>query len=414
MKGADIGGSVVCAPHEGHRTEIGGMASLARAKVGGAVGFHGAQIVGNLDLQGAVIGNVLCDLQDGQRTEIGGMAFLEGAKVARDVLFGGVLIEGFLIPGMQDKGGLLLQNAQIGGSVSCQAVNDVPTEIRGATALTGAKVVGDVSLGGVLIAGALDLTNAEIRGKVACLPCNGRATAIGGDVSFRSAHIESADLDGRICPKGNLDLTLTRVSHLEIREELPLSIGTHGLQFQQLLVPGHGYLRFLEVAKPFDKGVYRFMENWFRNRGEDEQARQVYLAMRRRDRRDGRMNVPTRLGDWFLDWTVGYGLKSYRLLAYLIVMFVLTTVLFAVDRQSVTPPPGSTGEWTEWDAPWMALRINVPVVNVGVKSGWLPSPRPIPWLGITYEAYAGWVSLLSWIAVPLFLAGISGILKKEK
>jgi hypothetical protein len=66
------------------------------------------------------------------------------------------------------------------------------------------------------------------------------------------------------------------------------------------------------------------------------------------------------------------------------------------------------------DAAWVALRINVPLVNVGVNNSWGPSSQRIPGLGITYETFGGVVSLLSWIAVPLLLAGLSGILKKEK
>jgi hypothetical protein len=62
----------------------------------------------------------------------------------------------------------------------------------------------------------------------------------------------------------------------------------------------------------------------------------------------------------------------------------------------------------------VAVRINVPVVNLGVKTDWSPSSERIPWLGISYETYAGFVTLTSWITVPLFLAALSGILKREK
>jgi hypothetical protein len=62
----------------------------------------------------------------------------------------------------------------------------------------------------------------------------------------------------------------------------------------------------------------------------------------------------------------------------------------------------------------VALRVNVPMLPLAVHSSWVPSAAPIPWVGVSYESYAGVVSLLSWVAVPLFLASISGLVKRDK
>jgi hypothetical protein len=48
------------------------------------------------------------------------------------------------------------------------------------------------------------------------------------------------------------------------------------------------------------------------------------------------------------------------------------------------------------------------------EPNYVPSPNRIPHLGgLTYDGYALLVSSLSWIMVPLFLAGITGIVRQK-
>src|SRR5262249_4536668 len=150
--------------------------------------------------------------------------------------------------------------------------------------------------------------------------------------------------------------------------------------------------------------TYQLLENWLRNRGEDKRARQVYLAMRRRDRREGMARdwFPVRwLWDWFQDKSVGYGLYSRRVFFYFLVMVLVCWGVFSI--------PGALQRTGDHTAPadaaapafWLSLQTNLPMFPVLPARGWAPSPR-FPALfghelrisvlgadvGLTYEVFA--------------------------
>ena len=308
LQSAEIGGDLFCQPEGGQRTEIGGKAWLAGAKVRGQVDFSGAQVTGDLSLQSAEIGGGLfCQPEGGQRTEIGGKASLAGAKVTGAVVFSGA----------QVTGDLSLQGAEIGGGLFCRPADDQRTEIGGKASLAGAKVTGVVVFSGAQFAGDLSLHNAVVEGDLT--------------------------LDGRSCPDGKIDLTRARVEELKIVDGLPPQVDTEGFRFQQIafqritLPDDRCYLKLLESSHPFRKSSYLFMENWLRNRGDDRSANHIYRHMRRRDRGEGKKGIFARLGDWILDWTIGYGTASYRLGIYFLLIIVATTWLFS--RPEAAEPP---------------------------------------------------------------------------
>jgi hypothetical protein len=48
------------------------------------------------------------------------------------------------------------------------------------------------------------------------------------------------------------------------------------------------------------------------------------------------------------------------------------------------------------------------------EPNYVPSAQPIPWLGLRYDGYALLVSGISWVMVPLFLAGLTGIVRQRR
>jgi hypothetical protein len=48
------------------------------------------------------------------------------------------------------------------------------------------------------------------------------------------------------------------------------------------------------------------------------------------------------------------------------------------------------------------------------EPNWVPSPNPIPHLGIRFDAYALLISAVSWVLVPLFLAGLTGVVRQRR
>jgi len=65
----------------------------------------------------------------------------------------------------------------------------------------------------------------------------------------------------------------------------------------------------------------------------------------------------------------------------------------------------------------LALRMNLPMLAFVAPQGWEPSSHWIVlggWRLLTYQAYALVFSGLNWILFPLFIAGITGFVKKQQ
>ena len=66
----------------------------------------------------------------------------------------------------------------------------------------------------------------------------------------------------------------------------------------------------------------------------------------------------------------------------------------------------------------LALRMNLPMLAFVAPQGWEPSSHWIVLRGrrlpVTYQTYALVLSGLNWILFPLFIASITGFVKKQQ
>ena len=62
----------------------------------------------------------------------------------------------------------------------------------------------------------------------------------------------------------------------------------------------------------------------------------------------------------------------------------------------------------------VALRCHFPMLLFIGEPNYVPSPAAIPGLTLTYHGYALLISAISWVMVPLFLAGLTGIVRKRQ
>lgn len=436
-------------------TVIKGNADLVEVKALGSVNFSGAQIGGNLDLKRAEIRSKLdCEVNKGNRTRIAKNTNLAGAK-----LFGN-----FNLSGTSIGKDLILKGTEIAGSIECDIQKTYPTEIGGRVNLNRARVLSSVNFRDAKISKNLDLVGANLSSKFFC-----NLGQIGGEANIKECDVHQVNV---LCPHqspAKLNLSFAKVVSLKIEETLPKRLNLEGFEFQHIELPEteeHPYIEFLKASKPFYKGVYLYVENWLRNQGKQIDANRVYVAMRRRNKNEKvSSGLNTRQGklvlfvqqtvERFLDATTAYGTETYRLLfCYFVPVLIISSFLFCNDKsvqldpsvaqglrnlQSVREPPQPSmklkdespifpDNWSGTEAFWLALKVSLPVVSISWTDRWVPSRQKIELLKgeipivhkpleleipITYRDYALLVTLLSWIAVPTFLAGISGIVKKR-
>ncbi len=90
------------------------------------------------------------------------------------------------------------------------------------------------------------------------------------------------------------------------------------------------------------------------------------------------------------------------------------------DPKYFNPWPGDggypdDGGWGAQSAFFMAMRVQVPLIDLLIDSEWKPADRPLAsWLPLTYENWAAIMRAVNLILVPLLIAGAAGFLKRRE
>jgi hypothetical protein len=510
---ATIGGDVTLM---GLRAEPGEFAGSADQVSTGstdelcAVDFSGAQIKGMFSLYS---GNLIDDTLKAKEAEIGAKEIpgevkerlAKESSLQRTSIGGGLrlnraqILGGVVLNGVQVAGGLEMQDAVVKANIECKRLEpfdpDSPEpvlasahrvdmesiEMTGNVDLTGLTVEGRSSDGA---GGDLILRDARIRGRLELFrktEAQGKAeiTGIRGALRLDAAQISHVILSGHSfegdAPPGTrvrVGLERAIIGRLQIVEPLPGTLDLSNLRVDRWDLPGEGsYLDMLERSEPFKQSNYIAIENALRNAGEDERADEVYVAMRRRDRRitsraakrfpgwlknvpdepksvpDGAKSFPNWLRQtpgrlkefpswlknvlswlvpnwlrkfpgWFLDLSTGYGTKSLRLVVFMLALLALTVWVFndpghveyKIVPAAQTPPPNvhpAPEKWSPFDATLFALRLHVPIIALGVHEDYEPR-------GILWETYGMAIVAASWVMWPLLLASASGFIRRRK
>jgi hypothetical protein len=474
LQSAEIKGGLFCRPQGDRPTWIGGNAHLSSVKVAVEVGLSGVRIDGELVLSNAVVdGSLMCNrppaemVSGGQvpRPQIQGTVSLDGIRVQGQVNFQGAALEkginlqnatiqsglacqpaegqiteicrtgeGLSLVGAHVSGGINLAQAQIGGTINLEDAvieGDLTcqeTDVAGEILLGGAKITDAVKANRARVKSHLNMQGTVVQGTLSCFPIE-----VGGSVDMRSAWIHDADLDFRRFGTNDLpDLQLDRCQF----QELPWfpDLSSQPAPRGEKASPGQRdyLLRLLDAANhPFCKSNYLLMEKLLRNSGEEEWADDVSRSRRAEDRKQ--KSTPLRFAEWLLlDLATGYGTRTHRLFWVFVALVALTTVFFLPrDAVVLTDSQGKPDEgkpqksWTWTDALLLSLRVNLPMVNLIAGGDSKPSSEPVKLFGrplqlgagglaITCEGWATFVSLLSYIVVPLFAAGVLGFIKKQQ
>jgi hypothetical protein len=443
LESADIKSGLFCRPLYDHHTVVGGRAILAAVRVSGVVDFTGAEVKEDLNLESADVKNGFCCKAAERRTVIGGSVLLNSARVS-----GGVNVSGAVI-----RSNFNLEGAVVGGELECGADSGQRTEVGGDALMGGARISGGIDMTG-LVALNLRMPGAAIEGKLTAKDAviGGRAvlneTKVSGQADFAGAQIagdlqlQGAEVDGRFSCKrtrigGLLDLRSCRMRVAELdlapAEGAPgrpeskwPGVRIEGFQFQDLALGDReagrvvNYLDLLRLSPTFEVSTYYSIEQWLRNRGDDDQANNIYLAMRQDRRKHMQMSGVARATDRLFDAAVFLALRFQWLFFVFLVMLAATVLVFsspadALEHKAareVAPTPTLT------DSIAMAVQVNLPMIPFPVASKWEVTSNPINLLGMTlpmqYDHFASLMTLLAYIVVPLFVAGVANTWLRQK
>ncbi len=436
LLGAEIGGGLDCSG--GTFKNPGGDAlSADRARVTGSVFLdEGFTAEGEVRLPGAQIGGVL-DCRGGTFKNPAGKALsVDRARVTGSV---------FLREGFTAEGEVRLLGAEIGGTLACRG-STFKNPAGKALHADRARVTGSVFLDeGFTAEGAVLLLGAQIGGN---LDSRGGTftelvaqTAIIKGVFFWRAirNPLAAKLDVRNATAGSI---ADDEPSWPAQGNLRLDGFVYG-RISEGPTDAEKRLEWLGRLTPFTLQPYRQLAKVLRETGDDRGARRVLFEMERRRRQEVSAPWYSRAWAWVLRVTIGYGYYPERALWGLLLLVALgfaaswmgyfRGALAPTDKGAYEffrargyPPP----YYDAFHASIYSLENTFPLVRLGQADRWAPDPSPAEisqspvnrvsrWLGLILSApvlrWFRWAQIcLGWILATLFVAGVTGIVRREQ
>ncbi|MDQ3927428.1 MAG: pentapeptide repeat-containing protein [Actinomycetota bacterium] len=266
-----------------------------------------------------------------------------------------------------------------------------------------------------------------------------------GEVDFRRASFGG----GLYCRGANFERYVTlyqsKIGMLSLGRTLPFGensrVDLRECQFDRFDGSSKVAKEMAAKQRPeeFSRDPYLQLEKYYRGVGNELEAKRLHY-MGRRDLREnakdknGRTEWPllTRWGDWCLKWLTGYGVHTWLLLIPIFFFLGVGTWVFWPSEALVTTPGthGQSNEGQEANALYLAstgssqeqsqgglgqhlfhrvsysLDLFLPVVNLHIDEDWQPN-------GLGRQIYAVVHSMVGWILVPLLLASLAGIIRRE-
>jgi hypothetical protein len=423
------------------------------AKVKGAVflraGFHstgevrllGAQIGGGLLCGGATFDNL-------PRAGIPGSG--EALKADLAVVQGSICLN----KGFRAKGEVRLLGVRIAGNLDCSdgsfenpvqpnlvgsgaALSADSAVVEGSIFLSeGFRADGDVRLLGVQVGCDLTCTGSKFAGELIAERASVKATLhwnrivdakdvrldlVDTSVGTLVDDVKSWPARGNLCPDGFV--------YKRISGDAPKDAQSR--------------LGWLDLQDGFARQPYRQLAKVLKDEGDEVGARHVLFEMERRRRAQDDREPRQRLWSWTLKTTIGYGYHSVWALWWLLgLMFIWSGLYwggycvgsmvptdksaycaFEQDRNSLP------AFYEHFHAVVYSLENSFPLVKLGQLDRWQPDPSPHKYVICIWNwptCFSLWISLagsirwlrwiqtlLGWILATLFVAGVTGIVRRE-
>jgi hypothetical protein len=162
----------------------------------------------------------------------------------------------------------------------------------------------------------------------------------------------------------------------------------------------------------------------FQRVGRDTGARKAAIALRRDRRKYGRLTWYRKIWDRILDYSIGYGYQTWRIVAGLAILFAAVLALMRVAEQNnafeaaqnaslLHPAPSATrceSGYPCFSALGYTIDTVIPLIDVHQVDYWAPDAKTSWGRASMYISYAG--TALGWLFATLALAGATGIVRR--
>ena len=252
--------------------------------------------------------------------------------------------------------------------------------------------------------GEVRLISAHITGQLACM---------GGQFSNPNGsalNLERATVSGPLIMKqavldGILDLTAAKTSsYHDNRAAWPQKLGLDGFVYDA--IEGASVKERLEWLRRNEKGyspqIYEQLAAVYHRAGSDGDARRVLIEKQRQRTAGG--NLGSKVWGFLLDWTVGYGYRTWLALVWVAGLLVLGTVLFGfvypgdlTAANKATAPPFQPFLYT--------LDLLLPFASLHQRDGWV-AHGAAQWWSVFFI-------IMGWILATAIVASLTGLVKRD-
>ena len=184
--------------------------------------------------------------------------------------------------------------------------------------------------------------------------------------------------------------------------------------------------KWLKSSNQFSSQPYEELARVYRETGRAHDAQQVTIQEERQRRKCGGLSWPSKAWSWFLDITVGYGYRPYKILTIFAALEIAGIFLFSYaqhqDIMEAVALPGTaqtvqaaqsasadkcTANYPCFYPVVYSAELLLPVVNLRQVQYWLPDTEK-PW-GIGIMIFTWFTILFGWIGVTALVGGLSRI-----
>ena len=220
----------------------------------------------------------------------------------------------------------------------------------------------------------------------------------------------------------NLDLNGTSIKRLSLKsisfyqngEDSKKKVDLRGCVIENFIGTREDNLKFLDAQRPkhFSREPYIQLEKYYLKIGDETEAKRIFLKGRDAVRRNAVIKGTSIhwswtkiVGDWFLNLSVRYGTQTWRLL---IPIFILLAVGFYIhwadDTLTIKDDLAITAQTFGQKLIYL-IDLLIPI-NLHIAEKWQLN-------SLSGEVYAIFLTIFGWLLVPLLVASLGGILRRQ-
>jgi hypothetical protein len=376
-----------------------GVMDLTSARIDGQAIFNGANIAGTdgvaLQADGITVGDLMaCTAGFLAQGEVRGV----GARIGGPLDFSGAEVEGgVVIPLAHIAGQALFGGARLTKPSGVALHGDGLAVDDMLSCGDGFVAEGEVRAVGARVSGPLNFNQANLTNP--------------GGVALRLHRLTALELhmEFRRRPVGSVDLSLGHVGSIHDssstwpeRGDLKIRGLTYDVVSAHPEIKIRDRLRWLRLDEGFLPQPYEQLAAAYRRTGHEEAARLIEVAKRWYQRPT--LNQFSRLWNWLLYITVGYGYRTWIAALWLSMFTAVGTKIFAEAYPRDMHPLKSPSP--PFDPLVYTLDVLLPIVNLGQQDAWMPEGSALRW--------SWWLIGAGWLLTTAVVAGLTSVLKRDQ